>query len=67
MYQPMSICEYTVDHMHFYMTHIKFWLFIFMSPPQEFYENWYISVQQKFMDQKNIREAEKQEVREETE
>lgn len=55
--------------MHYYMTHhIKFWLFIFMSPPLEFYENWYIiRVQQKFMDQKNTRKAEKQEVREETE
>ena len=65
----MSICVYTVDHMHYYMTHhIKFWLFIFMSPPLEFYENWYIiRVQQKFMDQKNTRKAEKQEVREETE
>ena len=39
-----------------------------MSPPLEFYENWYIiSMQQKFMDQKNTRKAEKQEVREETE
>lgn len=61
--------HHTVDHIHYHATqHIKFQLFIFMSPSLELYkerENWHIiNVQQKFMDLKKVRKVERQESRE---